>query len=71
MIELDVPARRLHLDVDEAELERRLTAWSPPAPPMTGGYQRLYFDTVLQADEGADLTFLVGRRGHDTPRPSH
>jgi dihydroxy-acid dehydratase len=71
MIELDVPARRLHLDVDEAELERRRTAWSPPAPPMAGGYQRLYFDTVLQADEGADLTFLVGRRGHDTPRPSH
>jgi dihydroxy-acid dehydratase len=71
MIELDVPARRLHLDVDEAELERRRTAWSPPAPPMTGGYQRLYFDTVLQADEGADLTFLVGCRGHDTPRPSH
>jgi dihydroxy-acid dehydratase len=71
MIELDVPARRLHLDVDEVELERRRADWIPPKPPMSGGYQRLYFDTVLQADEGADLTFLVGPRGHATPRPSH
>jgi hypothetical protein len=31
---------------------------------MAGGYQRLYFDHVLQADTGADLDFLVGCRGH-------
>ena len=71
MITLDVAGRGLHLDVSEEELARRLDAWSPPEPPMTGGYQRLYFDHVLQADEGVDLDFLVGQRGAAVPRESH
>jgi L-arabonate dehydrase len=71
MIELDVPARRLHLDVAEAELARRRGIWKPPPPPMHTGYQRLYFDHVLQAHEGADLDFLVGRRGAAVGRHSH
>ncbi|HLH20320.1 MAG TPA: L-arabinonate dehydratase [Bryobacteraceae bacterium] len=70
-IELDVENRRLHLDVADAELERRRAAWQPPQPPMSGGYQRLYFDHVLQADTGCDFDFLVGRRGHAVPRESH
>jgi len=70
-IELDVPARRLHLDVSEAELERRRATWTPPSPAMQGGYQSLYVERVLQADRGADLDFLVGCRGHDIPRESH
>jgi hypothetical protein len=36
-----------------------------------GGYQKLHFDTVLQADEGVDLDFLVGQRGAEVPRESH
>ena len=71
MIDLDVKARRLHLDVPEAELERRRRGWRPPQPPMLTGYQRLYFDHVLQANEGADLDFLVGRRGAAVGRHSH
>ncbi len=71
MVELDVPGRRLHLDVTDAELAERRAAWSPPEPPMAGGYQKLYFDHVLQADRGADLDFLVGKRGADIPRESH
>ncbi|MBX6323539.1 MAG: dihydroxy-acid dehydratase, partial [Rhodospirillaceae bacterium] len=67
MIELDGPARRLHLEVSAAELE----AWRPPAPPMAGGYQRLHVEHVLQADRGCDLDFLVGRRGATVPRHSH
>jgi L-arabonate dehydrase len=70
-IELDVEKRRLHLDVSAEELERRRAGWQSPAPPMGGGYQKLYFDHVLQADTGADLDFLVGCRGHSTPRESH
>ncbi|WP_460448609.1 IlvD/Edd family dehydratase [Alsobacter sp. SYSU BS001988] len=71
MIELDVEARRLHLDVPDEELAARLGAWRAPEPAMTGGYQSLYVERVMQADRGADLDFLVGRRGHDVPRESH
>jgi dihydroxy-acid dehydratase len=55
MIELDVANRRLNLDVSDEELARRREAWTPPAPEMDGGYQKLYVDHVLQADKGADL----------------
>jgi dihydroxyacid dehydratase/phosphogluconate dehydratase len=70
-VELDVPARRLHLDVPESELARRRADWTPPAPPMSSGYSRLYVDHVLQADRGCDLDFLVGCRGAEVPRESH
>ncbi len=71
MIEVDVENRRIHLDIPDAELARRLADWAPPEPPMQGGYYKLYFDTVLQADQGADLDFLVGCRGHIVKRDSH
>ncbi len=71
MIELDVEARRLTLEVSDAELAQRRAQWSAPAPPMQSGYQRLYFDHVEQADKGADLDFLVGCRGAGIPRESH
>jgi dihydroxyacid dehydratase/phosphogluconate dehydratase len=71
MIELDVQARRLHLEVDEAELARRRAAWRAPEPAMQGGYQKLYVDHVMQASEGADLDFLRGCRGAGIPRESH
>jgi len=70
-IELDVGRRRLHLDVPDEELARRRAAWRPGPPPMQGGWQRLYFDHVLQAERGCDLDFLVGCRGAEVPRESH
>ena len=71
MIEIDVPARRLHLDVPEAELARRRLDWRPPGPAMAGGYQSLYIRHVMQADTGADFDFLRGCRGSAVPRESH
>ena len=71
MIELDVEARRLHLDVAEEELARRRAAWTAPVHPMKGGYQSLYVEHVMQADKGADFDFLVGCRGAAVPRESH
>jgi dihydroxy-acid dehydratase len=70
MIELDVPARRLHLDVDDATLAERREAWKPEPPPARG-WAKLYVEHVLQADEGADLDFLVGSSGAPIPRDSH
>jgi len=71
MIELDVPARKLHLHISDAELAQRLSEWKKPAPPLASGYWKLYVDTVLQADQGVDLDFLVGKRGAFVPRDNH
>jgi len=71
LIELDVPRRRLHLHISDAELERRLAQWRAPEPPMASGYWKLYVDHVLQADEGADFDFLVGCRGDFVPKDNH
>jgi L-arabonate dehydrase len=71
IVELDVPARRLHVEVDEDELARRRVAWEPAEPRATGGYQRLYVDHVLQADRGVDFDFLVGRRGSEVRGHNH
>ncbi|TQS02835.1 dihydroxy-acid dehydratase [Microbispora bryophytorum] len=71
LVRVDVPARSLDLLVDDAELERRRAAWKPPQPAATRGWARLYSEHVLQADEGADLDFLVGGSGSPPPRHSH
>jgi len=71
MIELDVEGRRLHLDVDDAEMERRRAEWSPPPPPFERGYQSMHYRHVTQADTGCDMDFLVGASGADVPRESH
>ena len=70
-IELDVEARRLHLDVDDAELARRRAEWVAPEPAFKSGYQALYVEHVMQADKGMDFDFLLGCRGHGVPRESH
>lgn len=70
-IRLDVGARRLDLLIADDELQARLDAWTAPQPVRRSGYQGLYVERVLQADEGADLDFLVGCRGADVPRESH
>jgi dihydroxy-acid dehydratase len=70
IIELDVPARRLHLDVSEAELAKRRAAWKAPETPKRG-YYKLYVEHVQQADKGADLDFLVGGSGTTVTRDSH
>ncbi|TCO30497.1 dihydroxy-acid dehydratase [Kribbella steppae] len=70
-IELDVTARRLHLDVPEEELEKRRADWQPPTAPSDRGWARLYVDHVTQANQGCDLDFLVGRTGSAVARQSH
>jgi dihydroxy-acid dehydratase len=71
IVELDVSKRILRLDVSDAELKKRKARWKAPKPPLERGYWRLYHDHVLQAHEGADLDFLVGKSGAFVPRDNH
>jgi len=72
-IVLDVPNRRIDVEVPDEELAVR-----PPAPAMAGalakprrGWEKLYVETVQGADSGADLDFLVGASGDRVARESH
>ena len=66
-IELDVEARRIHLDVSETELGHRRVQWKPPAPRFDRGYGALFSQQMTQANEGCDFQFLHG--GRTTPDP--
>ncbi len=70
---LDVAARRLDIDIPADELAAR----SPDAATVSAyakprrGWERLYVETVQQANTGADLDFLVGSSGDTVSRESH
>lgn len=71
MIELDVPARRLTLDVPDEELEKRRADWKAPETGTNRGYARLYIEHVEQAERGCDLDFLRGYSGDEVLRDLH
>lgn len=71
MITLDTTAAALTLDVSDSEMARRKAAWVQPVSPYARGWYKLYIDHVLQADQGADLDFLVGSSGSVVTRESH
>ncbi len=60
LISLDVPARRIDLNVDPAELAARRAAWVAPPPRYARGFGRLNQEQVSQANEGCDYGFLEG-----------
>jgi dihydroxy-acid dehydratase len=73
LIELDVPARTINVKLSDTELAER-----QPAAAMVDalarparGWERMYIDHVEQAHLGADLDFLRGSSGSQTPRESH
>jgi dihydroxy-acid dehydratase len=59
VIALDVPGRTLDMEVPEAELKRRKSAWTPPKPHYPRGFGALYVRHVTQADQGCDFDFLM------------
>jgi L-arabonate dehydrase len=71
MIELDVPNRKLHLDITDEEMARRKEGWQGFETPYERGYTKIYVQHVNQADKGADLDFLVGKSGTPILRESH
>lgn len=58
MIELNVPERRIKLEVSDAELAARREAWTPPKPKYERSYGQLFSQHVTQANEGCDFDFL-------------
>jgi dihydroxy-acid dehydratase len=62
MIMLDVEKRLLQLEIDDAEMQRRLTELVSSTQHLNipeSGYRRLYLTTVTQADIGCDFDFMV------------
>jgi dihydroxy-acid dehydratase len=72
-IAFDGPGRTLNLLIDDAELARRRRDWiaGHTGPANDRGWYRLYIERVLQADQGADLDFLVGKSSSVVTRESH
>ena len=71
LIEVDVHNGKLNLNVSDDIIDERLKSYQPVLPDIKGGYQKMYVDHVMQADKGADLDFLVGKRGSEVKRHSH
>ena len=57
-ITLDVAARRIDVNISDAELAARKTSWKPQPPHATRGFTSLFLNEVTQADEGCDFRFL-------------
>jgi dihydroxy-acid dehydratase len=73
LIELDVPAGRLDLRVDETELHRRAVGASADRPAThaaTRGYRWLHAAHVTQANHGCDLDFLTAGTAPSAPASS-
>ncbi|MCE4546296.1 MULTISPECIES: L-arabinonate dehydratase [unclassified Caballeronia] len=58
IVELDVPGRRLHLDVGEEVLAARRAEWRPPKRRFERGFGVMHQLHVMQADKGCDFDFL-------------
>jgi dihydroxy-acid dehydratase len=66
-ISIDVPARRIELRVDDAELARRRSSWQRPKRRYLRGYGSMFSEHVGQAHEGCDFDFLKGLDPTDEP----
>ena len=70
MITVDVPARRLHLEVSDEVLAQRRAQWQAPAPRYQRGYGWMFSRHILQADQGCDFDFLETAFGGPVDEPA-
>ena len=70
-IVLDVPGRRIDVEADLDRPPGRRRRWRRRLASPARGWEQLYVDTVMGADTGADLDFLVGASGDRVARDSH
>ena len=69
LITVDIPARRLHLEVSEEELARRRAAWTPPPRRFERGYGYMFSQHIQQADLGCDFDYLETSFGAPVTEP--
>ena len=55
MINIDIPARRVDVELSDQELSRRKEEWEPPPPKVTHGYLAHFAKHATSADKGAYL----------------
>jgi len=70
LISVDIPGRKISLDVADAELARRRAALKPPAPRYERGYGWMFSRHIAQADQGCDFDFLQTDFGAAVGEPS-
>ncbi|HUT64477.1 MAG TPA: dihydroxy-acid dehydratase, partial [Anaerolineae bacterium] len=58
-ITVDIPNRRLHLDVSDENIKKRLDAWKRPEPKISKGYLALYSRLAESADKGAIIRHRI------------
>ncbi len=69
LISLDVPARRLDLQISGEEMAARKAAWTPPKPRFERGYGWMFSRHIEQAETGCDFDFLRTDFGAPVPEP--
>ena len=69
LITVDVPTRKIHLEISDEELAARRAAWVAPAPRYERGYGWMFSKHILQADQGCDFDFLETSFGAAVPEP--
>lgn len=70
LVTVDVPARRIHLEVDDAELAARRAAWTPPPRRFERGYGYMFSQHIMQAHQGCDFDYLETSFGAPTGEPA-
>ena len=70
LISVDVAARRIHLEVSDAELAARRAAWVAPPARFGRGYGWMFSRHILQADEGCDFDYLETAFGAAVGEPA-
>ena len=69
IIEVDIPNRKLNVDISESEIKKRKAEWVEPEPRFERGYGYIYSKHVEQADKGCDFDFLTTDFGSAIKEP--
>lgn len=69
IISVDVPNRRLEVEISDEEMEARRANWTAPEPRYQRGYGWVFSKHIEQADKGCDFDFLRTEFGAPVPEP--